>query len=63
MPRRVEGVVKHVHFPVFIYVLRSFFQHDHPNSQDMFFSNTDECICVSHNRSQSGKGVIYQVTI
>jgi len=32
MPPRVEGVVKTLHFQVFIYVLYLFFQHDHPNS-------------------------------
>jgi len=32
MPPRVEGVVQHLHFQVFIYVLNLFFQHDHPNS-------------------------------
>jgi len=42
MPPHVEGVVLHLHFQVFIYVLNLFFQHDaarafrsqhdHPNS-------------------------------
>jgi len=41
MPPRVEGVVQHLHFQVFIYVLNFFqhdaarafrSQHDHPNS-------------------------------
>jgi len=57
MPPRVEGFVQHLHFQLFIYVLNLFFQHVHPNSWDQFFSSTDVCICVSHNCSQSGKGV------
>jgi len=32
MPQRVVDVVQHLHVQVFIYVLRLFFQHDHPNS-------------------------------
>jgi len=49
-------------FSSFIYVLNLFFQHDHPNSQDLFFSSTDVCICVGHNGNQSGKGVKCRVT-
>jgi len=62
MPPRVEGVVQNLHFRVFIHVLNLFFQHDHPNSYDLFFSSIDVCICVGHNGNQSGKGVKYQVT-
>jgi len=32
MRPRLEGVVQHLHFQAFIYVLNLFFQHDHPNS-------------------------------
>jgi len=32
LPPRVEGVVQNLHCQVFIYVLRLFFQHGHPNS-------------------------------
>jgi len=40
-----------------------FFQHDHPNSYDLFFSSIDVCICVGHNCNQPGKGVKYRVTM
>jgi len=63
MPPRVEGVVQNLHFQVFIYILNLFFQHDHPNSYDLFFCSIDVCICVGHNGKQSGKGVKYRVTI
>jgi len=58
----VEGVVQNLHFQVFIYVLNLFFQHDHPNSYDLF-SSIDVYICVGHNGNQSGKGVKYRVAI
>jgi len=32
MPPCVEGVVQHLYFQLFIYVLNLFFQHIHPNS-------------------------------
>jgi len=32
MPPRVKGVVQNLHFQVFIYVLKLFFQRDRPNS-------------------------------
>jgi len=63
MPPRVEDVVQSLHFQVFIYVLNLFFQRDHLNCYDLFFSSIDVCICVGHNRSQSGKGVKFHVTI
>jgi len=63
MPPRVEGVVQNLHFQVLIFVIDLFFQHDHPNSEDLFFSSIDACICVGHNGNQSGKGVKYRVTI
>jgi len=63
MPPRVEGVVQNLHFQVFIHALNLFFQHDYPNSYDLFFSRIDVCICVSHNGNLSGKGVKYRVTI
>jgi len=59
MPSRVEGVVQNLHFQVFIYVLNLLFQHDYPNSYDLFFSIIDVCICVGHNGNQSAKGVKY----
>jgi len=63
MPPRVEGVVQNLHFQVFIYVLNLFFQHDHPNSSDLFFFSIDVCIGVGQNGNQSGKGVKYRVPI
>jgi len=62
MPQRVESVVQNLHFQVFIYVLNLFFQHDHPNSYDLFFSSIDVCILVGHSGKQSGKGEKYRVT-
>jgi len=62
MPPRVEGVVQNLRFHVFIHALNLFFQHDHPNSYDLF-STIDVCICVGHNGNQSAKGVKYRVTI
>ena len=63
MPPRVKGVAQNLHFEVFIYVLSLFFQHDHPNGYDLFFSSIHVCICVGHNGNQSGKGVKYRVTV
>jgi len=42
-------------FSSFIHVPNFFFQHDNPNSYDLFFSSIDVCICVGRNGNQSGK--------
>jgi len=39
----MEGVVQNLHFQVFIYILNLFFQDDHANSYDLFFSSTYVC--------------------
>jgi len=32
----MEGVVQNLHFQVFIHVLNLFFQHDHPNTVNLY---------------------------